>query len=1330
MKKLLFLILCAALGYADLPTDVVIQQRDTAGSFVSRTVTGSLFPAGALGFDGAGTLVGITLPYQPTDADLTALAALTGTNTLYYRSAANTWTAVTIGGNLSFLGGTLNTALTPASSSTLINTTAPLTGGGSLASDRTLAITQFAGAAPGSVPTSLGGIANFLRADGTWAQPPGALGGTGGHASFTFNTALTEPVTGNQLRVNNANQTLATRLWVAETSTDGLDVSVGMAKIQAGHQIYFQDRDDASKWVKYNVTADGVDDGAYWDFAVAYHSGPANVPAQTIEFQAIAPATTGVPPGGTTGQALTKTSNADYAVGWATISGGGGGGGDALVGVSNAWADNVRQTFNPGAANAGFNFGSQAGDPSGPLNGDGWYDSTASTLDFRIGGSTVSLSPGLTMHTDVLSNAFQGPGTGNLTVSGPGNHGWGLGVLTALTSGDFNTALGVTSCRFVADGKYNTMFGGHTMLQNVSGDYNCGFGVNSLKDALSDFNSGYGNSSLVSVTTGIGNSGLGHQVLANVTTGSYNSGLGFRAGENLVGGSNCIAIGNYIYFPSTSADGQLSIGNLIFGTSLGQGAAISTGNVGIANNAPGELMALGTTGSRKGVLSLAGSTSGKIIIQPLAAAGAWTLTLPPDDGDAGEQLQTDGLGNLTWEAAGSGGAMATDPLWAAAGDLAVGTGNDTGAILTKGTALQQLRVNAGGTALEWAAPVGDVIGPASATDNAVVRFDATTGKLVQTSGFLIGDQDPPPPVGTTPGTSAPAYISTIPATGGNTTIATTGTGGAGASVAFTTGQGGVATAAATAATGGTGGAFSINTGAGGSVLVGGTGTNTGGAGGGLYVALGAGGAAYGASSGTSTGGTGGNYNIQAGTGGAATSGSGTMIGGPGGQAAIIGGTGGIGTTSSGAGGPAIVNGGTAAAAPGGAGGYTWIQGAAGSSTGSGGAGGPSTLTGGAAGGDNTVSRLGGSVALTAGLSKGDSAGGAINLTSGAGGLGTAATGAVGGAVNITPGAGGIGSSTGGVGGATTIRGGLGGDATTDGAGGAILFQTADTLTHTTRMTITNAGVVSTPGAETHAGAAMGALVIDVTKANNTKTIATDSTFTLSATPAADTWFGLRLTFTADSVITWPAGTWKAAAMGGATVTTTAWKNGDVADLQIKYNGSQYWIYGGPELILPAKAGTSVLTVGGQTALNTTDKLVGVHNGTKEVAIPLVYSKEFSFDPKAVCDGAVDRLFLFKVGAWAPKGITITGWRASFEADPTTELDLDLKRATAFIGVGSAALMDVVDTTAGVSSETLAGNINGGAVVANGQVVYLEFGTAYTETTHQVIFELEYELEED
>lgn len=45
---------------------------------------------------------------QAHDADLDALAALSGTDTIYYRSGASTWSAVTVGSNLTFSAGTLS----------------------------------------------------------------------------------------------------------------------------------------------------------------------------------------------------------------------------------------------------------------------------------------------------------------------------------------------------------------------------------------------------------------------------------------------------------------------------------------------------------------------------------------------------------------------------------------------------------------------------------------------------------------------------------------------------------------------------------------------------------------------------------------------------------------------------------------------------------------------------------------------------------------------------------------------------------------------------------------------------------------------------------------------------------------------------------------------------------------------------------------------------------------------------------------------------------------------------------------------------------------------
>ena len=142
--------------------------------------------------------------------------------------------------------------------------------------------------------------------------------GTSGHASFMFSAATTEPPTGTQLRLNNATQSSATKLWVMDASVDGLDVTVGLTRIMVGHQIYLQDFDDATKWIKFTVTADAIDKGVYFEVGVAHHSGASAspLPAQKIEFQAIAPGQVGVPPGGTTGQVLAKATTTDWDVNW------------------------------------------------------------------------------------------------------------------------------------------------------------------------------------------------------------------------------------------------------------------------------------------------------------------------------------------------------------------------------------------------------------------------------------------------------------------------------------------------------------------------------------------------------------------------------------------------------------------------------------------------------------------------------------------------------------------------------------------------------------------------------------------------------------------------------------------------------------------------------------------------------------------------------------------------------------------------------------------------------------------------------------------------------
>lgn len=63
--------------------------------------------------------------------------------------------------------------------------------------------------------------------------------------------------------------------------------------------------------------------------------------------------------------------------------------------------------------------------------------------------------------------------------------------------------------------------------------------------------------------------------------------------------------------------------------------------------------------------------------------------------------------------------------------------------LPAGTSGHVLKTNGAGANPSWGTVTGagDVVGPSSSTDNAIVRFDSTTGKLVQNSGITIDDSD-------------------------------------------------------------------------------------------------------------------------------------------------------------------------------------------------------------------------------------------------------------------------------------------------------------------------------------------------------------------------------------------------------------------------------------------------------------------------------------------------------------------------------------------------------------------------------------------------------------
>lgn len=104
-------------------------------------------------------------------------------------------------------------------------------------------------------------------------------GGVLGRAAYTFSSNIAEPPTSGQIRLDSADQTQATKLWMSEMTGEGVDIANFVNALGSVARLYVQDKNDAASWREYDVTS-LLDKGSYVEWVVTYEGGGAPLPNQ------------------------------------------------------------------------------------------------------------------------------------------------------------------------------------------------------------------------------------------------------------------------------------------------------------------------------------------------------------------------------------------------------------------------------------------------------------------------------------------------------------------------------------------------------------------------------------------------------------------------------------------------------------------------------------------------------------------------------------------------------------------------------------------------------------------------------------------------------------------------------------------------------------------------------------------------------------------------------------------------------------------------------------------------------------------------------------------
>src|SRR5262245_9720660 len=209
------------------------------------------------------------------------------------------------------------------------------------------------------------------------------------------------------------------------------------------------------------------------------------------------------------------------------------------------------------------------------------------------GGNTAEGQSALLGLTTGIYNTAVGVFALESDADGKFNTGTGTGALLVNTA-DENTATGAGALLSNATGSPNTANGAFALFSNTTGNNNNAFGFEALfSNTTGPFNNAFGNGALASNTTGDRNTAMGEGALLANTTGSHNIAIGVSALRNNSTGHDNIAIGQDASSQSQGGQFNTAVGSdaLVFNSADGNTAigadALSNKTAGASNTAIG-----------------------------------------------------------------------------------------------------------------------------------------------------------------------------------------------------------------------------------------------------------------------------------------------------------------------------------------------------------------------------------------------------------------------------------------------------------------------------------------------------------------------------------------------------------------------------------------------------------------------------------------------------------------------------------------------------------------------------------------------------------------------